>query len=180
MIQSVGKSDASPAIPIQSLEIVLPPLSQSTHTSHSMVTRSKSKNTLPNHQCLTAITVPSPFSEPATYQEAFHTPEWTQAMKDEFQAKQTQQTWSLVPLPQGKHAIGCKWVFKLKRNSDGSIARHKASLVAKGYLQKEGEDFQDTFSPVAKQPTVRILLCMALHFNWPLKQLVKCLSPWQT
>ncbi|XP_028108870.1 uncharacterized protein LOC114307673 [Camellia sinensis] len=82
-----------------------------------------------------------------------------------------QGTWSLVPFPSSKTPIGCKWVFKIKRNSDGTITRHKARLVAKGFLQQEGVDYNETSSPVAKQPTIRMLLCIALHYQWPLKQL---------
>ena len=61
--------------------------------------------------------------------------------------------------------------FRIKRNSDGTIARYKARLVAKGYLQQEGIDFHESFSPVAKQPTIRILLCLALHYDWSIKQI---------
>ena len=71
----------------------------------------------------------------------------------------------LVPLPPNKNVIGCNWASKIKKNSDGSIARYKARLVAKGYLQEKGLDFHETFSPVAKQPTICVLLCLELHFN---------------
>lgn len=91
-------------------------------------------------------------------------------MREEYNALQKQGNWTLVPLPPHTHAIGCKWVFKLKQNSDGSIARYKVRLVAKGYLQEEGIDFHETFSPVFKQPTIRIFLSLALTFQWPVKQ----------
>jgi hypothetical protein len=92
-------------------------------------------------------------------------------MRDEFDALQRQNTWSLVAPSAGQNIIGCRWVYKLKRNSDGSISRYKARLVAKGFHQQPGLDFDETFSPVVKPPTVRIVLSLAAQHQWPLQQL---------
>ena len=77
----------------------------------------------------------------------------------------------MVPLTSGKNVVGCKWVFKIKKNSDGSLARYKAGLVAKGYLQQYGLDYEETFSPVVKSTTVKIILALAVQFGWSLRQL---------
>ena len=92
-------------------------------------------------------------------------------MEVEFQSLQKQATWSLVPLPPHKNVVTCKWVYKLKRHSDGSIARYKARLVARGYLQQYGLDYDQTFSPVVKPAIVRILLALDVQFGWELRQL---------
>ncbi|CAH9114450.1 unnamed protein product [Cuscuta epithymum] len=91
-------------------------------------------------------------------------------MDAEFQALQHNDTWELVPRTH-QTPIPCKWVFRIKRHPDGSIARYKARLVAKGFMQQYGRDYFDTFSPVTKPATVRIILSIALSRHWPLRQL---------
>ena len=92
-------------------------------------------------------------------------------MRDEVTALEANHTWTLQPLPPGKKPIGCKWVYKVKLNPDGSVERYKARLVAKGYTQVEGLDYTETFAPVAKLVTVRLLLAVAAAQGWHLYQL---------
>ena len=82
-------------------------------------------------------------------------------MIEEMNALTDNGTWDLVLLPVGKKAIGCRWVFTMKVNPDGSIARPKAYLVAKGYAQTYGTNYSDTFSSVAKLTSIRLLISLA-------------------
>ncbi|MCO5587815.1 hypothetical protein L7F22_041767 [Adiantum nelumboides] len=99
--------------------------------------------------------------EPTCFQEAIGKSEWKSAMDDEMDALVKNNTWDLVCLPSGKKAIGSKWVYKFKCKSNGSVERYKARLVAKGYAQTKGLDYNETFSPVAKMTTVRLMIAMA-------------------
>ncbi|KAM1732083.1 hypothetical protein ACFX11_017881 [Malus domestica] len=109
--------------------------------------------------------------EPKHFRAASKVTQWQQAMQEEFNALKAQGTWILVPLPSNREVIGSKWVYKIKRNSDGTISKYKARLMAQGFSQNEGLDYSETFSPVVRHTTVRIILALATQFNWNLRQL---------
>ena len=81
------------------------------------------------------------------------------------------QVWDLVEAPNDIKPIGCKWVYKRKRGVDGKVETFKAKLVAKGYTQKEGIDYEETFWPVAMPKSIRILLSITAHFNYEIWQM---------
>jgi hypothetical protein len=146
-----------------------PPVPHRIHpnNTHSMRTRGKLGIVQPRlHPTLLLTHV-----EPTSYKTALKDPKWHLAMKDEFNALMNNQTWTLVSLPANRHAIGCKWVFRVKENPDGTVNRYKARLVAKGFHQQAGFDFTETFSPVVKPVTVRTVLTLAITQHWPLQQL---------
>ncbi|KAM1502978.1 hypothetical protein ACFXTO_028267 [Malus domestica] len=107
--------------------------------------------------------------EPSTYKSTLKVPIWMNAMKEELSALFKQGTWSLVSLPAHKNLVGCKWIFKIKKHADGSIARHKARLVAQGFSQETSLDYGETFSQVVKPTTVRLILSLTAQFDWPLR-----------
>ena len=112
--------------------------------------------------------------EPLTYQEAIQSAEsahWKRAMDEEIAALRSNNTWKTMPLPADAHAIGCKWIYKVKLNSDGSIERYKARLCAKGYSQKYGIDYQETFAPVMRYKSQRVLLSLATVWDYEADQM---------
>lgn len=96
---------------------------------------------------------------------------WIDAMNEEYKSMQDNKVWELVPLPEGAKPIGCKWIFKTKRDSQGNVERYKARLVAKGFTQKEGIDFKETFSPVSTKDSFRTIMALVAHFDLELHQM---------
>ena len=92
-------------------------------------------------------------------------------MKEELDALTKNHTWDLVTLPPGQFVVGCKWIYKIKTRSDGSIERYKARLIAKGFTQEYGIDYEETFAPVARISSVRALLAVAATRKWDLFQM---------
>lgn len=92
-------------------------------------------------------------------------------MEDEYKALIDNGTWRLVPRPPGANVVSGKWIFKHKYNSDGSLARHKARWVVRGFSQQYGIDYDETFSPVVKPATIRVVLSIAASRAWPIHQL---------
>ena len=112
--------------------------------------------------------------DPTTYREALSSDkanEWLIAIRDEMQSMSDNDVWELVDLPKGYKPIGCKWVFKTKRNNKGNVEKYKARLVAKVYAQREGIDFTETFSPVSTKDSFRLIMALVAHFNLELHQM---------
>lgn len=110
-------------------------------------------------------------TEPTSYVQAMKDVRWKEAMTKEIEALEANGTWTVEDLPPGKRALGSKWVYKIKYNSDGSVERYKARLVLLGNNQIEGIDYNETFAPVAKMVTVRTFLSVAAAKSWELHQM---------
>jgi hypothetical protein len=120
--------------------------------------------TLP-YACLTQS------GEPKSGAEAMEHDEWRGAMNEEYDALQKNKTWHLMPLGRASNVIDCKWVYKLKKKQYGFVDRYKAHLVAKGFKQRYGIDYSDTFSHVVKAAKIRLVLSLAVSRGWCLRQL---------
>ncbi|GMP62936.1 LOW QUALITY PROTEIN: hypothetical protein CsSME_00024846 [Camellia sinensis var. sinensis] len=116
-------------------------------------------------RCNVAVT------KPVGFEEAKNDQKWIEAMKEEMRMKEKNHTWELMEKPQNRKIIGVKWVFSTKLNANGSINKYKARLVVKGYAQIYGVDFSETFAPVARLDTIRLLLAIAAQKCWKIYQL---------
>ena len=114
-----------------------------------------------------------PETDPSSYNEAVQDKDvtlWQTAMKAEMESMYSNQVWLLVDPPVGVKPIGCKWIYKRKRGGR-EVETFKARLVAKGYTQKEGFDYEETFSPVAMIKSIRILLSIVAHMDYEIWQM---------
>ena len=112
--------------------------------------------------------------EPTSFQEAINSPErdkWIAAMKEEFDSLGKHGTMELVPRPEGRKTITCKWVYRIKYDANGNVVRHKARLVARGYSQIHGLDYTETFAPVTRLETLRLLFALAVEKDWEVRQI---------
>ncbi|CAD7002894.1 unnamed protein product [Ceratitis capitata] len=114
---------------------------------------------------------------PQTYKEAIsseHVSYWQAAMEAEYDALVANSTWTVTDLPKGEQAIGCKWVYTVKRDKTGSVERYKARLVAKGCAQRFGVNYTETFSPVCRYETIRLVLALSVQLKLYLHQMDVC------
>ncbi|GKA79794.1 putative ribonuclease H-like domain-containing protein, partial [Tanacetum coccineum] len=109
--------------------------------------------------------------EPSSVAQALNDPDWVEAMQEEMQQFVNQDVWKLVPLPEGKTAIGTKWILKNKRDARGIVVRNKARLVAQGHRQEEGIDYDEVFAPVARIEAIRLFLAFASYMGFMVYQM---------
>lgn len=107
--------------------------------------------------------------EPQSHVDTIDQPQWKEAMDNEYNALLQNNTWRLVTRHNRQNIVGCKWVFKVKQKSDGTVDRYKTRLVAKGFKKRYGIDYADTFSSVVKPTMVRFILSLAVSQDWHLR-----------
>lgn len=139
-----------------------------------MVTRSQTGIVWPNpryYDAATATSTTTVSPVPSSVCVAVRDPNWLAAMREEYAALVGNRTWDLVPRPPGANLITGKWIFKHKYRADGSFERYKARWVVRGFRQRAGIDYSETFSPVVKPATIRTVLTLAASRGWPVHQL---------
>jgi hypothetical protein len=112
--------------------------------------------------------------DPTSFEEAMrsdNSSKWLEAMKDEIKSMSINKVWDLEPIPKGAKPVGCKWVYKTKHDSQGNIERFKARLVAKSFTQREGIDYNETFSLVSCKDFFRIIMTLVAHYDLELHQM---------
>ena len=168
VFESLGKNPSNPKIDDLDLPIASRKGVRSC-TKHSMSNYVSYDKLSPTFLAFTSQL--SSVEIPKKVQEALRVLEWRKAIEEEMRALEKNQTWEVTGLPKGKKTVGCKWVFTIQYNSNGTLDRYKAWLVAKGFTQTSGIDYLETFAPMEKLNIVRVLLSMAINPDWPLQQL---------
>ena len=128
--------------------------------------RSERKRRPPTYYGEWANSVKFDIKEPQTFSQALDSPDkqhWMNAMENEMDSLYDNDVWDLVELPKDRKTVGSKWVFKIKTATDGSIERYKARLVAQGFSQKYGQDYDETFCPVVRSESIRTLISLSVR-----------------
>src|SRR3954469_5000354 len=145
------------------------PVSENCSTSHHISNHVSLESLSPQFRAFTSSLLS--VDTPNHWKNAMQDPKWKATMLEEMHALKKNGTWELVPRPTDKRVVGCKGVYTVKKTPEGNIDRYKSRLVAKGYTQTYGVDYEKTFSSVAKMNTVRILLSCAANLDWTVHQL---------
>jgi hypothetical protein len=110
-------------------------------------------------------------SNPSSYKEASSQQVWPDAMAKEYSSIMCNDVWEIVPKPEGKYMVGSCWVYKIKQGVDGSVEKFKAIFVAKGFSQVEGIDYNETFAPIERYSSVRVILAISKQMRWKFHQM---------
>jgi hypothetical protein len=106
--------------------------------------------------------------EPICFEEAIQKKEWADDMTEEYQSIIKNDVWEIAPRPKSKDVVSSKWLFKIKHVADESIEKYKARFVARGFSQKDGIDYEETFTPVARYTSIRTIIALAAKMKWKL------------
>jgi hypothetical protein len=110
--------------------------------------------------------------EPQTYVQAVDHQVWREAMVEEYDSIVRNDVWDVVPRPVGKSVVTSRWLYKTKIAADGSVEKHKARFVARGFSQIEGVDYDETFAPVARYTSIRTIIAIAAEMGWRIHQMM--------
>ena len=109
--------------------------------------------------------------EPSSFQEAVQHQVWVDATVEEYSSIMMNDVWEVVPRPEDRSVVGSRWIYKIKYVADGSIEKYKARFVAKGYTEKKGIDYEETFAPVARYTSIRSVISLAAQMGWEIHQM---------